>query len=289
MKSKLINFLVFFFLCVPFTQGQDGVAVVSGKWERALRSGTPLRLYMVADGNFVEVASSSITADNMFYFACKPEPEGFYYIGVNPQPTNRFTIYLKRGDRLDMTITSNSWHFNGNVSVENRELKKWHEFVETIEQRAIYFQRFNSTFRDFFPALEEKYEELKKYPSSNTGNKIFDRKFDSYKKLDFTAMALAYMFAPRGVHPKAEDFPKYYHNLEIPDFAKTTELMNYPAGVNMIDRILFVKGMATGTPTRDPATIIMENIDSLIPNDTIKGELTVRFAANRFQVSRHQW
>ena len=51
MKSKVISYLLVFFLCVSCcTQGKDEVAVVSGKWERATSAGT-LRLYKVVNGN----------------------------------------------------------------------------------------------------------------------------------------------------------------------------------------------------------------------------------------------
>ena len=283
MKSKAIIILILFYLSVSFVNAQDGLATVTVKWERAIRgAAAPLRLYKIVDGNLVEQASSTLNAGNMFYFICMPEPEGFYYIGFNPQPANRFTIYLKRDERVNLTVTSDSWNFTGNVSAENSELRKWYEFIQPIQQRAIYFQRFNSTFQDFFPLLAQKAEDFKTFPPSQTRNRTFNRKFEDYKKIDFASTAVAYMFAPRGVHPGAEDFPDYFRNLETTDFTQSVApLMNYPGGLSLIDRIIFVKAMAAGTPTRDPAANILQNIDALIANDTIKGELAVRFASQR--------
>ena len=153
--------------------------------------------------------------------------------------------------------------------------------MQPIEWKAIYFQKTQSTYRDFFPQLNEKLAALATYPPSRTGNNTFDRKFETYKQIDFPFLALAYMFAPRGVHPKAEDFPDYYRNMELSGFVKTAALMDYPGGINLIDRMVYIKGMSTGALTGDPSKVILENMDAMIANDTIKGELTIKFAASR--------
>ena len=282
MKTKVVSFLVLFFICLSHVYGQNDVAVVSVKWERPVMGGVPnLRLYKMHDGNLLEIASSAMSVDNMYYFACMPQPEGFYYIGVTPLPSNRFPIYLKQGDRLNMTVTTDSWHFNGNVSAENSELRKWYEFIQPIEDKAIYFLRVNSTFRDFFPLLEEKVEAFKTYPESRTGNRVFDRKFEIYKSTDLNSLIFAYMFTPRREHPTVEDFPDFFRNINVSDFVQTTQLMDYPGGLNLVDRIISVKGRAEGASSSSASRNILENLDELIANDTIKGELVLRMAVQR--------
>jgi len=218
----------------------------------------------------------------MFFFAVNPQPEGFYFIGVNPQPANRYAIYLKSGDRLDLTVTEDSYLLNGEISKENMEMKKWHEFMEPVEQQAFYFMKgVIPSFRDYFSVLEQKAAEFAKMPPSRTGNRTFDRKFDAYRKIDFPFQAVASLFIPRSAHPTASEYPKYFHDLNHVDFVQTTALLDYPNGLQLVERIPFTKGMITGAPGMNPMQMILDNMETYVLNDTLKGEMTLRFAAMR--------
>ena len=281
-KSKIKNYILACIICLITCASSFGnVAVVSGTWERNMKV-NQIRLYQMIDGALTEIASSTLNADNMFFFAVNPQPEGFYFIGVNPQPANRYTIYLKSGDRLDLTITEDSYLLNGDNSKENVELKKCHEFMTPVEQQAVYFLKANlPSFRDYFSVLEQKATEFAKMPPSRTGNRTFDRKFDAYKKIDFPFQAVASLFIPRSAHPTANEYPKYFHDLNHVDFVQTTELLDYPNSLQMIERIPFIKVMITGAPSINPVQMILENMETYIPNDTVKGEMTLKFATSR--------
>lgn len=280
-KSKIficiLACMLSFYSCLP---SNGNVAVVSVKWERNVRV-SQLRLYKVIDGNPTEVATSVVNADSMFFFALNPQPEGFYFIGVNPQPANRYAIYLKSGDRLDLTVNNETYLLNGNSSMENKELKKWHEFMMPIELEAYYFSKSNILYPAYFALLEQKVAEYAKMPPSKTGNKTFDSKFDAYRKIDLPFQALASLFVPRPAHPKPGEYPKYFQDMNIADYVQTTDLLDYPNGLTLVERIPYIKGMVAGISVSNPPQLILENLDAFIPNDTLKGELALKFAASR--------
>ncbi|MDR0506402.1 MAG: TlpA family protein disulfide reductase [Dysgonamonadaceae bacterium] len=256
---------------------ENSTTVIHGKWDRGLLD--KIYLYRMANGTLEELASSAIADDGDFNFICKPAKQGdFFYIGKNRLPEDRYAFYLKAGDVLDFTINDSSYALNGNGnSPENRELTRWHDFVLEMEAKSVYFMKNLSTYVDFFPLLEQKLKDLENYPESMTGNPVFDKNFEQYKNLNLLDITVSYLFKPRAAFPEGEDFPDYYRNLDLADITTTTELLNYPDGIALIDRILMYKKLWIERAGINPIEGFLTEIGS-IPNDTIKGEFALQYA-----------
>jgi thiol-disulfide isomerase/thioredoxin len=261
------------------TPDSGSLTTISGKWTRGVPE--KMYLYKVINGSLTEIASSAISDDSAFYFANKPSKGDFYYIGPGKLSFNRYAFYLKPGDNLDFTVTSDSYILNGNNSPENRAVSKWHDFIQPLEWKAVYFDKENSTYVDFFPLFEEKLKEIENYPKDVTGNPDFNRAFEEYRKFNLLDIALHFIYTPRTAHPEGDDFPAYYRNLNVADFTQTTAIMKYsPSGIENIEKIIFTALRFEDRKISNPVEAIMEKI-SLIANDTLKGELALKFAATK--------
>ena len=282
MKNLLLPILLVLFLASCGEQKPEGPAMVKGKWSRKVKA-EKLNLYKVENGNLHEVASSAIGADSTFTFAFEPEKGNFYYIGVNPMPKNRYAFYLKPGDNLNFTINDSTYVLNGKNSSENVEITKWHDFIQPLELMSFY--SFRDTYVTFFPLLEEKIKG--NFPASKTKNKAFNSEFEDYKKFNMLQIAMNFLFTPRTAHPQGEDFPDYYRNINIADYTTTTAALDYPEGIDLINRAIFYKIRLDNSIPKErkaelaanPANAIMKSIEMIV-NDTIKGEMTMRFAGN---------
>jgi thiol-disulfide isomerase/thioredoxin len=279
--NRLVTFLTLLaFAACNSIQNSGDLTTVSGKWTRGLPE--KIYLYKLVNGSLTEIASSSIYyEDSTFYFATKPSQGDFYYIGPGKLAANRYAFYLKPGDNLDFTVTEDSYTLNGNNSPENKEVTKWHDFIQPLEWKAIYFNKENSTYVDFFPLFENKLKELENYPKNVTGNKDFNYAFEEYKKFNLMDIAIHFIYTPRTAHPEGEDFPAYYRNMNIADLTKTTAIMKYsPSGIDNIEKVIFNNLRFENQKITNHIDAIMENI-SKVANDTLKGELVVKIAANK--------
>jgi thiol-disulfide isomerase/thioredoxin len=256
-----------------------GLAIVSGKWTRSVPE--KIYLYKTVNGNLTEIASSSVDNDSVFCFATKASKGDFYYIGPGKSALNRYAFYLKSGDNLSFTVTDDSYVLTGNNSPENREIAKWHDFIQPLEWKAVYITKVSSTYVDFFPLFEEKLKELEQYPENATGNKEFNRVFEEYKKYNFLDVAMHFIFTPRSAHPEGADFPAYYRNLNVADLTQTAAIMKYaPAGADIIERVIFNNLRLSNTKMTNSVDAILGNISQIV-SDTLKGELVARFASTQ--------
>jgi thiol-disulfide isomerase/thioredoxin len=284
MKKRTL-FLIFTLLAVVFS-GQNIIraekpAIIQGKWDRGLLE--KIHLYQVENGELKELASSAIADDNTFIFACKPTEQGdFFYIGKDKLSIGRYAFFLKSGDVLDFTINDSTYVLNGdNNSPENIEMTRWHDFIQSMETKSVYFMNNISTYVDFFPLLEQKLKDLEHYPKNQTKNAAFEKTFEDYKKLNLLDITVGYLFKPRTTHPEGEDFPDYYRNLSVADFTKTTDLLNYPGGIALIDQVLMCKKVFIGGERSALAGDGLLSELNTIPNDTVKGEYILTFASRQ--------
>ncbi|MDR0414068.1 MAG: TlpA family protein disulfide reductase [Prevotellaceae bacterium] len=255
--------------------------VISGKWCRG--KAAQVALYRLENGNLKEVATSEVSdADSAFYLACKPQREGFYFIGTGRQAANRYAFYLRPGDAaLNFSVTEDSYELSGSNSPENRALEQWHSFVQPLEWKSVYFTKAASTYVDFFPLLEEKLKALEDFPQNPTGNSTFNRAFEEYKKLNLLDVAVSFLFVPRTAHPEGEDFPDYYRSLDIAALTQTTALLScIPSGVEVIERAIFAKLQARGEKTGNPMNAILGSLAE-VSCDTLKGEVVAHFASTQ--------
>ncbi|MGN0283010.1 MAG: hypothetical protein ACI4B3_12075 [Prevotella sp.] len=151
----------------------------------------------------------------------------------------RYMTYLKPGDSVQMEIVGDTYHLTGKNTEENMELEKWHDFVQPLEGKSVYFMRKRSTFRDFFPELEAALPKAEAYPAAKTRNKEFNRAFESFKKFNFAEIAVHFITTPRMEHPKSGDFIDIYRDMSISKLSSNTDILNYPDGTGLLEKIYF--------------------------------------------------
>lgn len=251
--------------------------LISGSWKRAGQA-NKICLYSVHNGALSEVASATPSADGSFFFGLQQQqPEAFYYIGTSRTRIDRYAFYLKAGERLSFAVNDSSYTLTGTSSAENMVLQAWHDFVQPLEWKAVYYMRTRSTYVDFFPLLETKLQALQTLPPSATGNPRFDAEMERYKVFNMTDLTTYFVSTPRSAHPEGEDFPDYYRRLDLPALTASTALLRYPEGVEIINKIIYVQLMAEGNIPKNLTAEILAKIE-LVSNDTLRGEIVAMFA-----------
>jgi thiol-disulfide isomerase/thioredoxin len=251
--------------------------LISGTWERSLPT-RKVCLYTVNNGALTEVASSTLGADGSFFFGLQqPQPEAFYYLGTSRARIDRYALYLKTGERLSLAVNDTSYTLTGTSSSENIALQTWHDFVQPLEWKAVYFTRNRSTYVDFFPLLEAKLQTLQTLPPSTTGNPTFDAAMERYKTFNMADLAMFFVSTPRSAHPEGEDFPDYYRHFDLPALTASTALFSYPEGVDLINKIIYGKLKAEGKVPENLIADILANVGT-VSNDTLRGEIVTMFA-----------
>jgi thiol-disulfide isomerase/thioredoxin len=273
MKKLIILKLFLLSFGAVCARERGAVALVSGEWAKILPG--KASLYKMVNGELTEIASFSTDDERRFYFACKPSPQGdFYFVGTDNSLRNLYAVYLKAGERIEFAIAEDSCQLGEECGAENRELSRWHNFMQPLKRKSFSPPKGKSTWRDFFPLLNEKLSVLETCPVVKTGNRHFDDLFEDYKRIDFAFAALSYLSVPRPETPQPSDFPDYYRNLEISGFTRTSALMNYPSGIDLIEKIAAIKAWSKGEPSSLTEDFLKR--PEIIANDTIRGELLLK-------------
>jgi thiol-disulfide isomerase/thioredoxin len=267
---------------------QNG-SIVNGVWEREKTDS--VKLYSIDGGSLCQEASSPVGVDGVFSFRFTPVQEGYYVIGPSPSDIrNRYVFYFKPGDALNLRVLEDSYELTGENTPENKEMARWHDFIFPLEDKAIYYQGKNSTYKDFFPLLEEKLKELATYAPANTPNRIFNRSFEDFKRNDLLYNAVMFVQTLRSVHPEESDFIDYYRQIHLPALTQNTSLLNYPDGISLLVRCYLIGVNLDSSLSeeqkkekyRNPAAYLLDGADAgLIAGDAIKGELAIMMARSK--------
>ncbi len=75
---------------------------------------------------------------------------------------------------------------------------------------------------------------MNNYKVEYTANSTFNELFKDYRKYDMLLNALMFTTTPRSAHPQDEDFPDYYHQIDISDITSGQTLLKYPYGMTLI-------------------------------------------------------
>lgn len=261
---------------------QDNLSVIQGKWIGEAKA-RKMGLYAVENGALNELATSQVNR-NLFSFAFTPEKEGYYVIsGDNPRAsTYRYIFYFKPGDDLDLELEEDTYRLTGKQNTpENQAIERWHEVVQPLEGKAVYFMGKISTYKDFFPLLESKLKEISSLPKANTKNERFNASFEDYKTFDLLHIALMFLNTPRTEHPQSKDYIDFYRHVNLQDLTRTTAILDYPDGIDLIDQSYLAGIRANPSIPKDKIGGYMRRAQDaileqqLVTNDTLKGELVL--------------
>lgn len=281
-KSILLGLLLL--LSGGGTAVAQKLSVISGQWLEADKP--KLNLYKVEDGSCHELASSNLTPDGRFGFAFYPEKEGYYVIGENEKSkVNRYIFYFKPGDNLQFEIKDDSWRLTGENTLENKEMEKWHNLVQPLEGKAVYFMRKRSTYADYFPQLEQMLPQVEAYPKARTPNEEFNESFEYFRKYNFLGINLSFLKTPRTAHPKPADFINYYRRIDMTELSSSLRLLDYPDATWLIEAAWTTAVSSDTGLSQEQAAEKYRNMrealmgeDSPVKNPVIKGEVVLDYA-----------
>lgn len=265
--------------CVFFDLAAAEGVTINGLWNREAKvAPASIQLYQIHGGRIKEIASTNLSVEGKFGFIFHPETENYYVIGVGraDNPADKYRFYFKVNDELNIIVNDSSYQLIGKVSAENNVLEKWHQYTYDLQAMAIYFNRNKSTFREFFPSLENVYQKEMDRKWSSTGNGPFDASFAVLRKYElmFYAMEMVCTPAPRREYPTRDDYSPFYANLNTEHYTATTQLMKEPWGnrtlTNLRRFVLLKRGEQGFYDTKDPLAGFL--------NDTIRGEIVLALA-----------
>jgi thiol-disulfide isomerase/thioredoxin len=284
-RTRII--LAFLFLLLNQKLMAQPVSIIKGQWIEAGKQNKSLNLYRIHDGQSTLEATSYLTSDGHFGFAFYPSEEGFYAVGINPErKMNRYIFYFKPGDNLQFVINGDDWHLTGDNTEENQEIEKWHNCVHPLEAKAVYFPGKNSTYKDYFPLLEQKLPVVENYDKSKTDNKVFNESFEYFKKYNFLDINLAFLNTPRSAHPSNAELIDYYHKIDLTDLTSSDHILDYPNPCSLIESARYVLLRCDTTLDYKKISELTGNNkhfflsdNSPIKNKKVKGEMLIHYAS----------
>jgi thiol-disulfide isomerase/thioredoxin len=244
---------------------------------------SPVKLFKVAEGKAVEIASATPSKGGKFGFIFYPEYEGLYVIGtgVPGSPNDNYKFYFKGGDKLAVNLLDSSYVLTGKLnSKENIVLTQWHDLVFPLEMKAVNFMKVQSTFVDYFPLQEEIVAKTKSFLLGKaTNNAKFDKNMQRYMDWDLASYATNFINTPRSAHPAVEEYSDFYATLKTQDFAKnTSEVYANPWGNRTLAGLMSLN-VRQGRFKFGGGLEGLKTNFSFVPNDTLKGDLVLDYAA----------
>lgn len=269
-KSLLLGLIVVLMLAACGETKNSGFATVNGKWHR---KDPKVSFFKIVDGRVEELAQVSVQDDGRFGFMVPITQEDLYVIGTpdNQFRISRYAFYFKPGDQLNVEVNDTTYFLKGENTKENIEMARWHEEGIGGVEKNFYVNmqtHKSSSYKNFFPEVEKLGERLKTYEQKSTGNKLFDQRMEQYQYLDVMANLTGFLFTPRIVHPKVEQFPQFYRELDINRFVTdASAVLRYPFGSRVISQVLYLDKMLKGEKYQQHDYLTM------LKNDTLIGEV----------------
>jgi thiol-disulfide isomerase/thioredoxin len=124
----------------------------------------------------------------------------------------------------------------------------------------------------FFPMLERTLRTPFSPPA--TRNAVFDAAFAKMRKYDLALFTAGFLMSPRGSHPQGEDFPDFFRDMKLNDYA-TADILAYPFAFRLINGVSFVETQVAGQRMRNPQQII-----DAVEDETLKVELILHYLGN---------
>lgn len=255
-------------VCPSLCAGRDGVCTVNVAYKTQTLP-AELKLYKVAGGRHVRIAAATRDGEGRFSFSFTPDREDFYVIGWNDiREVGNATVYLKPGDRLDLTVDDNGWMPGKECSRENAALHAWFLFMRPLTEITASFTS-DKGYEEFFPLLESLAPQAAAWKAPRTGNKTFDRAFDAYRRADLVFTALTFLTNKSlfETHDKV-DYPPFYTNLDIAAISQDDVVMDYPYGMLIISLYRYSVAPLTGKYTEEQLidlTGMVSYLDILLP------------------------
>jgi thiol-disulfide isomerase/thioredoxin len=267
-KIKIVVLAVFAVLAVAAQPANTKLTVISGTNERGVK--IPVILYSVKSGEMTQYATTTLNGNNQFAFAlpdCKP---GFYYLTDTVKW--RYTrIYLKPGDKLDITLRDKGEYVINIGSEENKLLEKWWNFSGDVGRQAQTAYDI-STFKTYFPLYESFIPKAKAFKKQiATQDKKFNQIMKETVDYDMDAWLVSFLITPHPAHPTANDYPAFLKEMMDREKFDNASILRYgDAVLNMYRFFTANFGMVNKLPAMNAYQFFQKSMDA-IANDTLKG------------------
>ncbi|SMC87414.1 TlpA family protein disulfide reductase [Pedobacter nyackensis] len=163
-------------------------------------------LFQIEDGETKLIKSGTSASDGSFVLTFDPAYEGFYMLGGFTAQAGQFPLYLKKGDKAEVTIDRSKMEFIGKQTDENEILSTWSKL--TVKDRTAAFQKSVHTKNEKFNILMKQFVQF---------------------ELDFYALNTARQNAA-----SKENLPEYGKILLVKDKFKNDDVFAYPKGKALI-------------------------------------------------------
>jgi len=251
-------------------------AIINGTWERS--GAKEVTLYQIVSGRLEPLSTYYLQdKERSFGFAFHVREEQFYAIGAGnvQMQMDKYVFYFKPGDVLSVAVNDTSYVLTGENTPENRAMEQWERYIHALKFQSLYFMKNTSTYKDFFPLLQEYLK--KPFAGKATNNRVFERGFSSFQTVDFYNTALFFLVTPRFFHPTLEEYPDFYNRLAPAELTKNANLMAHPFGSWLLSELFYRRNIVKGV---NPADVPLEKILGEIADETLKGEYLLREASN---------
>lgn len=173
-----------------------------------------ISLMKIEDGAPIVIATTDLASDGSFGFLFKPEYEGFYAVGSPDMMKGQFPVYLKAGDKAEVSFDNVNGEFTAANTPENTVLSNWAKLTKELKRKSVYFMGSFSTYEDFFPeltAVAAKTDAFRK--TIKTKNTKFNQLMNDVTYFDMDFYAVNYLRTPRSKHPEKSNYPAYYNTI----------------------------------------------------------------------------
>nr|WP_121271415.1 TlpA disulfide reductase family protein [Pedobacter schmidteae] len=176
-----------------------------------------IALMKIEDGEPTVIATTRLADDGSFGFLFKPAYEGFYAVGSPDLLKAQFPVYLKAGDKAEVTFDNFDAEFTGVNTPENTVLGKWANLTKALKRKSVYFMGGGiSTYVDFFPELTAVAAQTDAFRKTiKTKNAKFNELTKDLTVFDLDFYALNLLRTPRSKHPEKSDYPAYYSTIVV--------------------------------------------------------------------------
>ncbi|SMC64442.1 TlpA family protein disulfide reductase [Pedobacter africanus] len=223
-----------------------------------------ISLMKIEDGQPVVIASTALAADGSFGFLFKPAYEGFYAVGSSDLLKGQFPVYIKAGDKAEVTFDNVNAEFTGTNTPENTVLSRWSNLTKSLKRKSVYFMGSFSTYEDFFPELTAVAAQTDAFRKTiQTKNARFNELMKKLTFYDMDFYAVNFLRTPRSKHPEKLDRPAYYNTIVEKNKFADDDVLNTLYGARYL-------GMYADFAAGSPSTV--EQRLSFLGTNRQKGE-----------------
>ncbi|WP_316836613.1 TlpA disulfide reductase family protein [Pedobacter nutrimenti] len=196
-------------------------------------------LFQVVDGETKLVKSCSLADDGSFLFSIDQPNEGFYMIGGFTAAAGQFPIYLKKGDKAQLSIDNRQMEFTGKqtdenklYSNENAVLNEWIKLTRELKSQIVILagpKRAVNPQAEFAAVNQKTADFQKNINTKNTKFNLLMKQIVNYE-MDFYALSL--IKKNNGIIP--ESLAEYGKTLFQKDKFKSDDVFLYTNGKALI-------------------------------------------------------